>query len=150
MRAILQRVSQAQVTSEGQTLAQQGPGFLILLGVTDNDTNQDLAWMVRKIVGMRIFEDEEGKMNHAIIETAGDITVVSQFTLFASTKKGNRPSFLQAATPEISKPLYEEFCSALSQALNKPVGRGQFGAMMEVSLVNDGPVTISLDSKNPS
>jgi D-tyrosyl-tRNA(Tyr) deacylase len=147
MRAILQRVSQAQVISEGQTLAQQGAGYLILLGITDDDDHQDIAWLARKIIGMRIFEDQEGKMNDAITDVEGEITVVSQFTLFASTKKGNRPSFLKAAKPDLAEPLYEAFCSTLSELLGKPVGRGKFGAMMEVSLVNNGPVTIILDSK---
>lgn len=149
MRAVLQRVSQAQVTSEGSLLAKQGAGFLILLGVTESDTLNDLNWLVRKTAGMRVFEDNNGKMNQAITEMDGDIIVVSQFTLFASTKKGNRPSFLNAAQPEIAEPLYEQFCESLSKTINKPVGKGQFGAMMEVSLINDGPVTITLDSKNP-
>ena len=149
MRAILQRVSQATVTSEGQVLAEQGPGLLILLGVTADDGPGDLAWMVRKVANMRIFEDDEGKMNRSIIEVQGEVTVVSQFTLFASTKKGNRPSFLEAAKPEISEPLYEQFCDSLSAAIERTVGRGRFGAMMEVNLTNNGPVTISLDSKNP-
>ena len=149
MRAILQRVSQAAVTSEGETLAKQGRGFLILLGVTTEDTTEDLDWLVRKIAHLRVFEDDGGKMNLSIIDVQGEITVVSQFTLFASTKKGNRPSFLEAARPEISQPLYEQFCDALSAAVNRTVGKGRFGAMMEVSLTNDGPVTLTLDSKSP-
>ncbi|MGJ8723538.1 MAG: D-aminoacyl-tRNA deacylase [Roseibacillus sp.] len=148
MRAILQRVSQAKVTSEGQTLAEQDLGFLVLLGVTTEDTDEDLNWMVKKIANIRIFEDEDGKMNRSITDVQGEITVVSQFTLLASTKKGNRPSFLDAAKPDISEPLYEQFCESLSTAICKPVGRGRFGATMQISLVNEGPVTISLDSKN--
>ncbi len=148
MRAIVQRVEQAKVTSEGELLAQQGTGFLVLLGITKNDTEADLNWMVGKVAGMRVFEDSEGKMNQCLIDIAGEVTVVSQFTLFASTKKGNRPSFLRAARPEIAEPLYEAFCESLSQAIQKPVGRGKFGAAMEVSLTNSGPVTISLDSQD--
>ncbi|MBK1832815.1 D-aminoacyl-tRNA deacylase [Roseibacillus ishigakijimensis] len=149
MRAILQRVSQAEVKSEGRVLAQQGAGLLILLGITEGDDATDRDWLVRKIAAMRIFEDEEGRMNRSVRESAGEVTVVSQFTLYASTKKGNRPSFIKAARPEIAEPLYEDFCAALATALEKPVGRGEFGAMMTVSLCNDGPVTIILDSKNP-
>ena len=149
MRAILQRVSQASVTSEGVELAKQGPGLLILLGITQDDHGEDSAWLIRKITHMRIFEDEEGKMNRSVLDIAGEVTVVSQFTLFAATKKGNRPSFLAAAKPEHSKPLYEKFCQALSETMGKPVGQGRFGAHMELTLVNDGPVTITLDSKQP-
>lgn len=149
MRAIIQRVREAEVTSEGATLAKQGAGLLVLLGITDSDTEADLLWLVRKISAMRIFDDQDGKMNLSLTDIAGEVTVVSQFTLMASTKKGNRPSFLRAAKPSVSEPLYEQFCQSLSQAINQPVGTGQFGAMMAVSLVNDGPVTILLDSQNP-
>lgn len=149
MRAILQRVKEAKVTSEGQVLSRQGPGFLILLGVIAEDTRADCDWLVRKISAMRVFEDGEGRMNLSLQDTGGQVIVVSQFTLFASTKKGNRPSFLKAARPEIAEPRYQEFCQALSKALGQPVGQGRFGAMMEISLINDGPVTIVLDSKNP-
>lgn len=149
MRAILQRVSQAKVLSEGQTLASQGPGLLILLGITANDTEADRSWLARKIAGMRIFEDQDGKMNQSLSDIGGEATVVSQFTLYASTKKGNRPSFLAAAKPDIAEPLYEQFCEELSHLIERPVGRGRFGSMMEVSLINNGPVTIALDSQRP-
>ena len=146
MRAILQRTSQASITREGEELASQGPGLLILLGITTHDNQADIDWLVRKICGMRIFEDLDGKMNLSISEIQGEITVVSQFTLYASCKKGNRPSFLAAAPPEIAEPLYEVFCTQLGDSLGQPIGRGRFGADMKVSLVNDGPVTISLDT----
>ena len=149
MRAILQRVSQAEVRSEGEILASQEAGFLILLGITESDSATDRSWLVRKIAGMRIFEDEDGRMNQSLSDIRGEITVVSQFTLYASTKKGNRPSFLGAAKPEIAEPLYEQFCEELSQTIDRPVGRGRFAAMMEVSLINNGPVTIILDSQRP-
>lgn len=149
MRAVIQRVQRATVHSEGELISEQGPGLLILLGVSARDEAKDLQWMVRKVALMRLFEDEEGKMNRSILDTGGDVTVVSQFTLFASTKKGNRPSFLGAARPEKANPDYNEFCETLGEMLGKPVGRGRFGAMMEVSLVNDGPVTITIDSQNP-
>ena len=149
MRVVLQRVSKAQVISEGQVLASQGPGFLILLGITTEDGSTDIDWLVRKICGMRIFPDSEGKMNNALTDIQGEVTVVSQFTLYASCKKGNRPSFLTAAKPEIAEALYESFCNQLSESLGSPVGRGKFGADMKVSLINDGPVTIQLDSHRP-
>lgn len=149
MRVVLQRVSEAQVISEGQVLASQGPGFLILLGITTEDGSTDIDWLVRKICGMRIFPDSEGKMNNALTDIQGEVTVVSQFTLYASCKKGNRPSFLTAAKPEIAEALYESFCNQLSESLGSPVGRGKFGADMKVSLINDGPVTIQLDSHRP-
>ncbi|WP_411844669.1 D-aminoacyl-tRNA deacylase [Roseibacillus persicicus] len=150
MRAVIQRVKKASVHSEGELLAEQGPGLLILLGVSHEDVGTDRDWLVRKVVAMRLFEGEEGKMNRSILDTGGEITVVSQFTLFASTKKGNRPSYLGAARPEKANPDYESFCQALSEALGKPVGQGRFGAMMEVSLINDGPVTITIDSRDPA
>jgi len=149
MRVVLQRVSEAQVISEGQVLASQGPGFLILLGITTEDGSTDIDWLVRKICGMRIFPDSEGKMNNALTDIQGEVTVVSQFTLYASCKKGNRPSFLTAAKPEIAEALYESFCNQLSESLGSPVGRGKFGADMKVNLINDGPVTIQLDSHRP-
>ena len=149
MRVVLQRVSEAQVISEGQVLASQGPGFLILLGITTEDGSTDIDWLVRKICGMRIVPDSEGKMNNALTDIQGEVTVVSQFTLYASCKKGNRPSFLTAAKPEIAEALYESFCNQLSESLGSPVGRGKFGADMKVSLINDGPVTIQLDSHRP-
>jgi D-tyrosyl-tRNA(Tyr) deacylase len=147
MRAILQRVLQASVTVDAKTVAQAGPGLLILLGVQEGDTSDDLSWLVPKIARMRIFSDDEGKMNRSVQEIQGDVIVVSQFTLHASTRKGNRPSFLASAPPPISEPLYQSFCTALEAELGKPVARGIFGADMKVSLTNDGPVTILIDSR---
>lgn len=149
MKAVLQRVLEAQVTSEDVELARQGRGFLILLGISKQDGQDDIAWLVRKIAGLRIFPDREGKMNLSLSEAQGSVTVVSQFTLLASTKKGNRPSFLAAAPPEIAEPLYLSFCDALARELSCEVGQGRFGADMQISLVNDGPVTILYDSQNP-
>ena len=125
-----------------------GPGFMILLGVCEEDTQEDADWLVKKVVGLRVFDDEQGVMNRSVMDVQGEVLVVSQFTLFASYKKGNRPSWFRAARHEISVPLYEYFCSRLSQELGKPVATGEFGAMMQVSLVNDGPVTICMDTKN--
>ncbi|HEX7260483.1 MAG TPA: D-aminoacyl-tRNA deacylase [Luteolibacter sp.] len=147
MRAVIQRVRESSVESGGQIVANIGPGLLILLGVEEADEMDDVKWLSGKIAKMRIFPDAEDKMNLSITETDGEIIVVSQFTLHASTKKGNRPSFLRAAAPEISVPLYEKFCTALETELNQPVGRGIFGADMKVALVNDGPVTIFIDSR---
>jgi D-tyrosyl-tRNA(Tyr) deacylase len=147
MRAILQRVLHASVTVDAKTVAQAGPGLLILLGVQEGDTSDDLSWLVPKIARMRIFSDDEGKMNRSVQEIQGDVIVVSQFTLHASTRKGNRPSFLASAPPPISEPLYQSFCTALEAELGKPVARGIFGADMKVSLTNDGPVTILIDSR---
>jgi D-tyrosyl-tRNA(Tyr) deacylase len=147
MRAILQRVLQASVTVDAKIVAQAGPGLLILLGVQEGDTPDDLSWLVPKIARMRIFSDDEGKMNRSVQEIQGDVIVVSQFTLHASTRKGNRPSFLASAPPPISEPLYQSFCTALEAELGKPVARGIFGADMKVSLTNDGPVTILIDSR---
>lgn len=148
MRAILQRVASASVTIAGETVAAIGPGLLVLLGVEDGDDPDDIAWLAPKITRMRIFPDEAGLMNLALTDTGGDVIVVSQFTLHASTKKGNRPSFIRAARPEISEPLYLNFCQALEQELARSVGRGRFGADMQVALVNDGPVTIVIDTRN--
>ena len=148
MRAILQRVSSASVTIAGETVAAIGSGLLVLLGIEDGDGPEDIAWLAPKIARMRIFPDEAGLMNLALTDTGGDAIVVSQFTLHASTKKGNRPSFIRAARPEISEPLYRSFCEALEQELAKSVGRGRFGADMQVALVNDGPVTIVIDTRN--
>ena len=149
MRAILQRVSSASVAIAGETVAAIGPGLLVLLGIEDGDGPEDIAWLAPKIARMRIFPDDAGLMNLALTDTdtGGDAIVVSQFTLHASTKKGNRPSFIRAARPEISEPLYRNFCTALEQELAKPVGRGRFGADMQVALINDGPVTIVIDSR---
>ena len=148
MRIIVQRVSSASVEVDLKIIASIQKGFLILLGIEAEDTTEDCSWLVQKIAGMRIFQDEEGKMNRDIMEAGGDVIVVSQFTLHASTKKGNRPSFIRAARPEQAIPLYEDFVKQLEAALNKKVGTGIFGADMKVSLVNDGPVTIAMNSKN--
>jgi len=148
MRALLQRVSSAKVDIEDETAASIDHGLLILLGIEEADDPSDIDWLCGKISKMRIFEDDEGKMNRSILETGGEIIVVSQFTLHASIKKGNRPSFLKAAKPEISEPLYEAFCEKLSTEIGYAVGRGVFGADMKVSLTNDGPVTLWIDSRN--
>lgn len=133
---------------EGSLVSEIGPGLLILLGIEEADDSGDLDWLVQKIVRMRIFDDEDGKMNLDVKDIGGSALVVSQFTLHASTKKGNRPSYLRAARPEHAEPLYREFCELFSHELGHPVGRGSFGAMMAVSLVNNGPVTILIDSRN--
>ena len=148
MRVVIQRVQHASVTIEGTLHSKIGKGYLILLGVCEEDTSEDVEWLIKKIVGLRVFEDENGVMNRSIMEEDGEALVVSQFTLYASYKKGNRPSWFRAASHEISIPLYEEFCSKLSEAMNKPVGTGEFGADMKVELLNDGPVTICMDTKN--
>lgn len=148
MRVVIQRVQHASVTIEGTLHSKIGKGYLILLGVCEEDTSEDVEWLVKKIVDLRVFEDENGVMNRSIMEEDGEALVVSQFTLYASYKKGNRPSWFRAASHEISIPLYEEFCSKLSEAMNKPVGTGEFGADMKVELLNDGPVTICMDTKN--
>jgi D-tyrosyl-tRNA(Tyr) deacylase len=148
MRALLQRVSSASVAIDGETVSSIGPGFLILLGISGGDDGTDIAWLCPKVVRMRVFPDDEGKMNRSILDAGGDVLVVSQFTLHASTKKGNRPSFQNSAEPAVSEPLYESFCEAMSTELGEPVARGIFGAGMKVSLTNDGPVTIWLDSRN--
>ena len=147
MRAIIQRVLESTVTIEGTTVARIGPGLLILLGIEEIDDSSDVEWLAAKITKMRIFADSDGKMNLSVVEIGGDVLVVSQFTLYASTKKGNRPSFIRAAVPAISEPLYEEFCAAMARETGKPVGRGVFGGDMKISLVNDGPVTILIDSR---
>lgn len=148
MRAVIQRVSMASVTIEGRTKAEIGPGLLILLGVCDEDDMEDVEWLVKKIANLRVFNDENGVMNRSIIETDGNCLVVSQFTLYASYKKGNRPSWFRAGSHEHSIPLYEAFCVQLSEAIGKTVGTGEFGADMKVELLNDGPVTICMDTKN--
>lgn len=147
MRALIQRVSEAKVDITNQTYAKIGAGFLLLLGIEAEDTREDIDWMVKKVSQLRVFADEEGKMNLSIQQIQGSILVISQFTLHASTKKGNRPSFIKAARPETAVPLYELFLDALRGAVVE-VKTGIFGAQMEVHLVNDGPVTIWLDSKN--
>ena len=148
MRAVIQRVTHASVTIEGQKKAEIGNGFLILLGIEQSDNQGDIDWLTHKIVGLRVFDDEAGIMNRNIHETGGDIIVVSQFTLMASYKKGNRPSWIRAAGHEVAIPLYNTFVKQLSEALGKPVGTGEFGADMKVELLNDGPVTICMDTKN--
>lgn len=148
MRILIQRVKKASVTIEGTPKSQIGQGLLVLVGICDEDSNEDIQWLVKKIANIRIFDDENGVMNLSVMECGGDILAVSQFTLMASTKKGNRPSYIKAAKPEISIPLYENFCQELAKAINKPIGTGVFGADMKVELINDGPVTIFIDSKN--
>ena len=148
MRIVIQRVSRASVTIEGTVKSAIKKGYLILIGVCEEDTMEDVDWLVRKVIGLRVFEDENGVMNKSIMDVDGNVLVISQFTLFASYKKGNRPSWLRAAKHEISVPLYESFCTRLSEALGKPVGTGEFGADMKVELINDGPVTICMDTKN--
>ena len=148
MRAVIQRVSHASVTIEGIQKSAIKEGYLILLGVCDEDTIEDVDWLVRKIAGLRIFNDENGVMNLSITEIGGNALVISQFTLFASYKKGNRPSWFRAGSHEHAIPLYEAFCSKLSDAIGKTVGSGEFGADMKVELLNDGPVTICMDTKN--
>lgn len=148
MRIVIQRVTKASVSIGGSMKSAIGAGFLLLLGVCEDDTLDDVEWLVKKLVGLRVFDDENGVMNRSIMDVQGECLVVSQFTLYASYKKGNRPSWLRAARHEISVPLYEAFCSKLSEAMGKPVGTGEFGANMQVELLNDGPVTICMDTKN--
>ncbi len=148
MRIVIQRVSEASVTIEQQVKSSIQAGLLILLGIGEEDTEEDAKWLVNKVMGLRIFDDEQGVMNRSIMDINGEILVVSQFTLMASYKKGNRPSWIHAARHEVSIPLYNYFCKALSEALGKPVGTGEFGADMKVRLLNDGPVTICMDTKN--
>lgn len=148
MRIVIQRVKHASVTIEGNVKSAIQQGFLILLGIGYDDSNEDIDWLVRKVIGLRIFNDENGVMNRNIMETGGDALVVSQFTLMASYKKGNRPSYIHAAKHEIAIPLYNHFCEELSKAMGKPVGTGEFGADMKVELLNDGPVTICMDTRN--
>lgn len=148
MRAVIQRVTKASVSIGGQQKSAIDNGFLILLGVCNEDTLDDVDWLVKKIANLRVFDDEEGVMNRSILYIGGNALVVSQFTLFASYKKGNRPSWFRAGSHEVSIPLYEAFCKQLSEAIGKPVGTGEFGAEMQVELLNDGPVTICMDTKN--
>ncbi len=145
---MLQRVNEASVSIEGNKISEIGPGLLIFLGIESSDDQTDINWLIRKIINMRIFDDENGKMNLSLQDKQGEALVVSQFTLHASTKKGNRPSFIKAAPPEISKPLYQSFCETFSREIGPQLKRGLFGAMMEVALVNDGPVTIIMDSQD--
>lgn len=147
MRAVIQRVQFSKVVVEGQTTGEIGPGLLVLLGVTHDDTDKDIAWLVKKITHLRIFRDDADKMNLSVQDIGGDILVVSQFTLYANAKKGNRPSYIRSAPPDVAIPLYERFLAQLKSAFSGAVATGEFGAMMEVSLLNDGPVTIILDSR---
>lgn len=148
MRAVIQRVTSASVETEGHPKSEIGKGLLVLLGIESADTDDDIAWLVKKICGLRIFDDENGVMNLSVEDIGGEVLIVSQFTLMASYKKGNRPSYIRAAAHEISIPMYEKFCKAMESALQKPVKTGVFGAHMKVSLLNDGPVTICMDTKN--
>jgi D-tyrosyl-tRNA(Tyr) deacylase len=148
MRVLIQRVTKASVTIEGKIKSAIGHGLLVLLGIEEADNRQDIDFLVKKTVNLRIFNDEAGVMNRSVLDVGGEILCVSQFTLYASTAKGNRPSYIRAAKPEIAIPLYEQFCQSLSLALNKPVQTGTFGADMQVELLNDGPVTIWIDSKS--
>ncbi|MEA1898497.1 MAG: D-aminoacyl-tRNA deacylase [Bacteroidota bacterium] len=148
MRVVIQRVQKATLSIENKTWSEIDSGLLILLGIEENDTTEDVDWLCKKISLLRIFPDVNGAMNLSINEVAGDIMVISQFTLHAKTKKGNRPSFIKAARPESAIPLYEEFIEVLEKLIRKEVKRGVFGAYMQVSLVNDGPVTILIDTKN--
>lgn len=147
MRAVIQRVNEASVSIEGRRQSSIGRGLLVLLGVENGDTDEDIEWLAGKVARLRVFPDAQGVMNLAVGEVGGEVLVVSQFTLLASTRKGNRPSYSRAAPPEAARPLYERFVAALSQQLGTPVATGQFGAMMQVHLVNDGPVTILMDSR---
>lgn len=149
MRLVIQRVTEASVAVPAEDYVSSiGKGLLVLVAFTDEDTDEDLEWCTRKLLAMRIFDDEAGVMNLSVQDVGGELLIVSQFTLYASTVKGNRPSYIKAAKPDISIPLYEEFCSEMELAVNKPIKRGVFGADMKVSLLNDGPVTIFIDSKN--
>ena len=148
MRAVIQRVAHASVTIEGAVKSEIGQGFLILLGVCDEDSMEDIDWLVKKVANLRVFDDEQGVMNLSIQDIGGNALVISQFTLYASYKKGNRPSWFKAGSHEHSIPLYEAFCRQLSEAIGKAVGTGEFGADMKVELLNDGPVTICMDTKN--
>jgi len=148
MKAVIQRVSQASVTIDGQIVSAIGPGLMVLVGIEDADTQEDIEWLSSKIVNLRIFNDDAGVMNISIKETGGDILLVSQFTLQASTKKGNRPSYIRASKPEVAVPIYERMIGQLAMDLGKEIFTGRFGADMKVGLVNDGPVTIIIDTKN--
>ena len=148
MRAVIQRVKSASVSIGGEEKSSIKSGFLVLLGVEERDTQEDVDWLANKLANLRVFDDDEGVMNRSILDVGGEALVVSQFTLFASYKKGNRPSWFRAGRHEVSIPLYESFCSTLEKIIGKPVGTGEFGANMQVALINDGPVTICMDTKN--
>lgn len=148
MRTLIQRVQNASVTIDGQLKSKIGKGLLVLVGIEDRDTQEDIEWLCKKIANLRIFDDENGVMNRSVVETEGEVMVVSQFTLHASTKKGNRPSYIHASKPDIAIPMYEAFCAEMGLQIGKEVQTGTFGADMKVELVNDGPVTIWIDSQN--
>lgn len=148
MRAVIQRVTHASVTIDGTIKSAIGQGYLVLLGCENADNEEDITWLSKKICNLRVFDDENGVMNKSILDVGGEILVVSQFTLWASYKKGNRPSYLRAGSHEVTIPLYERFCTVLSENLGRPVATGEFGAYMKVELLNDGPVTICMDTKN--
>ncbi|WP_318344118.1 D-aminoacyl-tRNA deacylase [Flagellimonas baculiformis] len=148
MRAVIQRVSRASVTVDGQVVSAIGQGLLVLLGIEDADGKEDTEWLSQKITNLRIFNDEHGVMNRSVLDVGGDIIVVSQFTLHAQTKKGNRPSYIKASKPDVAIPIYEAFVQKMEQDLGKKIGTGIFGADMKVELLNDGPVTITMDTKN--
>ena len=148
MRVVIQKVTQASVSIENQIVGSIDKGLLVLVGIEDGDTNEDIAWLSSKIVNLRVFDDDNGVMNLSVKEVKGEVLIVSQFTLHASTKKGNRPSYIKAARPEVAIPIYEAFIKQVETLLGKRVSTGQFGAMMQVSLCNDGPVTILIDTKN--
>ncbi len=148
MRAVIQKVTEASVTVNGEKISEIGKGLMILLGVEDRDNDEDLEWLTNKLTKMRIFEDEEGVMNKSVTDENGEVMVISQFTLMASTKKGNRPSYIRASKGEIAEPMYEKFCETLSKKIGKEVKKGMFGAMMEVRLLNYGPTTIVMDTQN--
>lgn len=147
MRLVIQRVSHASVTVDGQVISSIGNGLMILVGVEKEDTEEDAKWLATKAAGMRIFNDSQGVMNCSVVDVDGELLAISQFTLTASTRKGNRPSYIRAAGHELAVPMYEKFCSLLEEAAGRPVGKGIFGADMKVSLLNDGPVTIIIDSR---
>ena len=148
MRVVIQKVTQASVSIDNQIVGSINKGLLVLVGIEDGDTNEDIAWLSSKIVNLRVFDDDNGVMNLSVKEVKGEVLIVSQFTLHASTKKGNRPSYIKAARPEVAIPIYEAFIKQVESLLGKRVPTGQFGAMMQVSLCNDGPVTILIDTKN--
>lgn len=148
MRTLIQRVQQASVTIDGQIKSRIGKGLLVLVGIEDRDTQDDIEWLCKKIANLRIFNDENGVMNRSVVDIEGEVLVVSQFTLHASTKKGNRPSYIHASKPEIAIPMYEAFCAEIELQIGKKVQTGTFGADMKVELINDGPVTIWIDSQN--
>ncbi len=148
MRVVIQRVSEASVSIQNQISEKIQRGLLVLLGITEGDTSEDIDWLVRKITKMRIFPDTEGKMNLCLSDIAGELLIVSQFTLYANSKKGNRPSFIRSAHPDTAIPLYNEFLTTAAQELGKPCASGEFGADMQITLINDGPITITMDSKD--